>query len=334
MLILYPKMKMKAAIYTHYGPPEVVSIGEVSIPTIKHDEILVQVVSSTVNRTDAGFRSAGYFISRFWSGLFRPKFKTLGCTFSGTVDKTGELVARFKPGDAVFGFNDQQFGGHAEYTVQKAEGPMAKVPVNISLHEAAAIPEGANYALVNLRAAKVGNGSKVLVYGATGAIGSAAVQLVKSMGAWVTAVCATPYVGLVKTLGADKVVDYLTEDFTKTGLQYDLVFDAVGKTSFGVCKSILKPKGIYISTELGKGGQNVFLAIWGSMFKNQKRVLFPIPTFSKEDMEWLADKVKIGAFKPVIDRSYKLEEIVEAYRYVEQGQKVGNVLLEIRKEVA
>jgi NADPH:quinone reductase-like Zn-dependent oxidoreductase len=155
------------------------------------------------------------------------------------------------------------------------------------------------------------------------------VQLAKSMGATVTAVCATPYVGLIQSLGADKLVDYLTEDFTQTDVRYDFIFDAVGKSSFGVCKPILKPKGIYISTELGKNSQNVWLAIWGSIFKNGKRVLFPIPTFSKGDMEWLAHKVETGAFKPLIDRSYPLDEIVEAYRYVETGQKIGNVLLKI-----
>lgn len=320
---------MKAAIHTQYGPPDVVSIKEVPIPMINSDEILIRVTASTVNRTDAGFRSAAYFISRFWSGLFRPKYQILGCTFSGIVEKAGELVTRFRTGDAVFGFDDQQFGGHAEYTVKKNEGPIAKVPGNIPIPEAAAIPEGANYALVNIRAAKVVAGQHVLVNGATGAIGSAAVQLLKYFGAHVTAVCATPYVPLVKSLGADRVVDYLTEDFTKTGLQYDFVFDAVGKSSFGVCKRMLKPKGIYISTELGRGSENVFLAIWGSIFKNRKRVLFPIPTFSKEDMEWLAERVAAGDFKPVIDRSYRLHEIVEAYHYVETGMKVGNVLLDV-----
>jgi NADPH:quinone reductase-like Zn-dependent oxidoreductase len=214
---------MKSAIHTRYGPPDVVKILEVPVPEPKSDEILIKVTASTVNRTDSGFRSAEYFISRFWSGLFRPKYQILGCTFSGIIEKVGASVTRFKSGDAIFGFNDQQFGGHAEYTVQKAEGPVAKAPENISLTEAAAIPEGANYALVNIRAAKVVAGQHVLVYGATGAIGSAAVQLLKFFGAHVTAVCATPYVSLIKSLGADKVVDYINEDFTKTGLQYDFV---------------------------------------------------------------------------------------------------------------
>lgn len=323
---------MEAAIYKQYGPPEVVQVIEVPVPLPKHDEIRIKVIASTVNRTDAGFRSAAYFISRFWSGLFKPKYPILGCTFSGVVEKVGDDVTRFKAGNAVFGFNDQTFGGHAEYTVQKAEGPVALVPSNISLEEAAAIPEGSNYALVIIRAARVQADSQVLVYGATGAIGSAAVQLAKSMGASVTAVCATPHVALVQSLGADKVVDYLTEDFTQSDLQYDFVFDAVGKSSFGACKPLLKPKGIYISTELGKNSENVFLAIWHGIFKNGKRVLFPIPTFSKEDMEWLAQKVKTGAFKPLIDRSYPLDEIVEAYRYVETGQKIGNVLLKLSDE--
>jgi len=320
---------MLAAVHTEYGSPEVVQIKEVPIPIPKQGEVLIKVIASTVNRTDCGFRSAEYFVSRFWSGLFKPRFQVLGCTYSGVVESIGSGVTKFKPGDVVFGFNDQLFGGHAEFTTQKAEGPVAMVPPNISQAEAAAIPEGANYALVNIRAAKVRAGQHVLVYGATGAIGSAAVQLLKFFGAHVTAVCATPHVALVQSLGADRVVDYLTEDFTRTGIKYDFVFDAVGKTSFGVCKKILRPKGLYISTELGKGGQNVFLAIWGGLFKNQRRVLFPIPTFCKEDMEWLADKVANGDFKPVIDRSYRLFDIVKAYRYVEKGQKIGNVILQI-----
>lgn len=320
---------MQAAVHTEYGSPEVVQIKDVHTPIPKQGEVLIKVIASTVNQTDCGFRSAEYFVSRFWSGLFKPRFQVLGCTYSGVVESIGSGVTRFKPGDVVFGFNDQQFGGHAEFTTQKAEGPVALVPANISLEEAAAIPEGANYALVNIRAAKVRAGQHVLVYGATGAIGSAAVQLFKFFGAHVTAVCATPHVALVQSLGADRVVDYLTDDFTRTGLKYDFVFDAVGKTSFGVCKKILRHKGLYISTELGKGGQNVFLAIWGGLFKNQRRVLFPIPTFCKEDMEWLADRVANGDFKPVIDRSYRLFDIVNAYRYVEKGQKIGNVILQI-----
>jgi NADPH:quinone reductase-like Zn-dependent oxidoreductase len=168
------------------------------------------------------------------------------------------------------------------------------------LEEAAAIAEGANYALVNIRASKVCARQHVLVYGATGAIGSAAVQLLKFFGAHVTAVCATSHVNLVQSLGAERVADYLTEDFTRTGLKYDFVFDAVGKASFGVCKKILRPKGLYISTELVKGGQNIFLVIWVGLFKNQRRVLFPIPTFCKADMEWLAYRVANGDFKPVI----------------------------------
>jgi NADPH:quinone reductase-like Zn-dependent oxidoreductase len=253
----------------------------------------------------------------------------LGCTYSGVVVTVGSTVTRFKAGDAVFGFNDQQFGGHAEYTVQKAEGSIALIPFNINIALAAAIAEGANYALVNLRAAKVQEGTKVLIYGATGAIGSAAVQLANALGAVVTAVCATPHVALVQSLGADKVIDYLKEDFTASKMHYDFVFDAVGKTSFGVCKKILKPQGKYISTEPGKAGQNVFLAIMGSFFKNGRRVLFPIPAFCKADMEWLAEKVANEKFSPVIDRTYPLNNIVDAYRYVEKGQKIGNVLLQI-----
>lgn len=318
---------MQAAVYRKYGPPEVVSIEEMPIPEPGVNEILIQVVASTVNRTDAGFRSASYFVSRFWSGLLRPRFPVLGCTFSGIVAEVGAGVNRFSVGDFVFGFNDQKFGGHAAFTVQHADGPIAHVPKGIPLDEAAAIPEGANYALVILRAAKVQPGQHVLVYGASGAIGSAAIQLLRAFGAITTAVCPTHFVAKAHTLGVHQVIDYEKEEFTSTHQPYDLVFDAVGKSSFGTCKALLKPQGLYISTELGKGSQNVFLTIWGRIFKNRKRVLFPIPTFSKEDMEWLAAQVKQGIFYPVVDRRYPLAQIVEAYHYVETGQKVGNVLL-------
>lgn len=321
---------MKAIIYSKYGPPEVARLTEVARPSPKDNEILLKVYSSTVNRTDSGFRSAEYFISRFWSGLFQPKHKILGCEFSGVVEAVGKYVTAFRNGDKVFGFNDKTFGGHGEYLTIAENDAVINMPENMSFDEAAAITEGSHYALVNIRAAKVERGQKVLVYGATGAIGSAAVQLLKHFGAIVTAVCNTKNVDLVRSLGADTVIDYQTQDFTKTEDKFAFIFDAVGKSSFGKCKPLLTENGIYISTEFGKNAENILFALttplWGG-----KRLLFPIPSITKQDIIFLKELVEKGEFKPVIDRFYTLGQIVDAYRYVESGQKTGNVILKIRE---
>lgn len=319
---------MKAIIHKKYGPPEVVKLLEVEDPIPKDDEVLVKVFASTVNRTDCGFRSAEYFISRFWSGLLRPKYKTLGCEYAGEVEEIGKNVTTFKKGDRVFGYNDSKFGGHAEYLTVAENDAITLIPTNLTYVEAAPITEGAHYALCNIRASKVRSGQKALVYGATGAIGSAAVQLLKYFGVNVVAVCNTKNVALVKSLGADIVIDYQTQDFTKTEQKFDFVFDAVGKSSFGICKPLMNDKGVYISTELGKNAENIFLALATPIFKG-KRVLFPIPTIKKEDVKFLEELIEKGKYRPIIDRTYKLEDIVEAYKYVETGQKTGNVVIRI-----
>ncbi len=319
---------MKAIIHTQYGPPEVAQLKDIPKPMPKENELLVKVYASTVNRTDSGFRSAEYFISRFWSGLFKPKQQTLGSEFSGIVEAVGAQVTDFKVGNKVFGFNDQQFGGHAEYLTIAASAGVALMPDNVNFETAAAISEGAHYALVDIYAAKVSAGQQVMVYGATGAIGSAAVQLLKHFGAVVTAVCNTKNVELVKSLGANVVIDYQTQNYKQVNQKFDLIFDAVGKSSFGECKPLLKEKGIYISTELGKNGENILYALT-SKFSSGKKLLFPIPITKKEDIEFLRDLVQQNKFKPVIDRTYALEQIVEAYKYVESGQKTGNVIIKI-----
>jgi NADPH:quinone reductase-like Zn-dependent oxidoreductase len=319
---------MRASVNTIYGPPEVVSIQQLEVPAPGEHEVLIRVQATTVNRTDCGFRSAEYFISRFFSGLLRPKNKTLGCEFAGIVEVCGGQVSRFAVGDKVFGFNDSRFGAHAEYMLMEEEGAMATLPEGLSFEQAAPICEGAHYALGNIRAAKVSSGQQVLVYGATGAIGSAAVQLLKHFGAQVTAVCGSRHVRLVQSLGADRVIDYQKEDFTKAGDGYDFIFDAVGKSSFAQCKPLLNPKGIYISTELGKHSANIFLALT-TPFLGGKRVLFPLPSISQEDVLFLKGLVEVGKFRPLIDRQYPLERIVDAYRYVETGQKVGNVVISL-----
>lgn len=319
---------MKAIVHTQYGPPEVAQLKEVPRPIPKDNEVLVKVHASTVNRTDAGFRSAEYFISRFWSGLLRPKHQVLGCEFAGTVEEIGKNVSEFKKGDKVFGYNDQTWGGHGEYLTIAEKDAITFLPHNLSFDEAAPITEGAHYALEDIRASKIGKGQQALVYGATGAIGSAAVQLLKHFGVNVTAVCNTKNVELVKFLGADVVIDYQTQDFTRTENKFHFIFDAVGKSSFGECKPLLTEKGIYISTELGKNAENVFLALTTPL-RGGKKVLFPMPTIDKADVIFLKELVEKGAFKPVIDRTYSLDQITEAYRYVESGQKTGNVVLKI-----
>lgn len=317
---------MKAALHFKYGPPEVVQVMDIPKPEPKENELLIKVFATTVNRTDCGFRSAEYFVSRFFSGLFKPNDKILGSEFAGVVEAIGNSVTAFKVGDKVFGFNDVTFGGHAEYLAIKETASIATIPEGLSFETAAAITEGGHYALCDIRAAKVKPGDNVMVYGATGAIGSAAVQLLKHFKAQVTAVCNTKNVALVKSLCADTVIDYQTEDFTKTTQQFDFIFDAVGKSSFAQCKPLLKPKGIYISTEPGKNGDNIWKALLTPL-TGGKRVLFPLPTISKSDVEFLKQLVENGEFKPVLDKHYSLDQIVEAHRYVESQQKTGNVII-------
>ncbi len=319
---------MKAAVNKSYGPPEVVRIEEVDKPVPASNEILIKVRATTVNRTDCGFRSAEYFVSRFFSGLLRPKNPTLGNEFAGEIEAVGTEVKLFQPGDKVFGYNDTRFGAHAEYMVTPEDGPVTTIPDNLTFDVAAAVTEGGHYALCDIRAAKIGSGQNVLINGATGAIGSAAVQIVKSLGATVTAVCSTENVELVKSIGADIVIDYTKEDFTSIDQKYDMVFDAVGKSSFGKCRRLLKDKGIYISTELGYLMQNPLLALVTPLLGG-KKVLFPIPTINKGDVIYLRNLVESGQYRPLIDRHYTLDQIVEAYRYVETGRKTGNVIIRL-----
>lgn len=319
---------MKAVVYKKYGPPEVAQLSDIPKPAPHDNELLIKVYASTVNRTDAGFRSAEYFISWFWTGLFRPKYQVLGNEFAGAVEAVGKQVSLFKVGDRVFGFNDKTCGGHGEYLTITETDAVTTIPESYNFYEAAPLTEGAHYALVDIRASKIKSGQHAMVYGATGAIGSAAVQLLKYFGVHVTAVSNTKNVELVKSLGADVVIDYQTEDFTNTNTKFDFIFDAVGKSSFGQCKPLLNAKGVYISTELGKNAENVWLAMITSYF-GEKKVLFPLPTITKSDVEFLRDLAANGKFKPVIDRHYTLQQITEAYTYVESGRKTGNVVIKV-----
>ncbi|MEP7192838.1 MAG: NAD(P)-dependent alcohol dehydrogenase [Actinomycetota bacterium] len=319
---------MKAAVHTRYGRPDVVRISEVEAPTPKDNEVLVKVHATTVNRTDCACRAAKPFFMRFFTGLIRPRATVLGNEFSGAVAAVGGGVTAFKVRDRVFGYNEGPFGAHAEYMVIPEDGSLATMPAHMTYEAAAPSTEGSHYALSHIRAAKIRSGQDVLVYGATGAIGSAAVQLLKSLGANVTAVCDTDNVELVRGLGAERVIDYTAEDFTKVDQAYDVVLDSVGKTSFSKCKRLLKPDGIYISSELGPLAQNPFLALIAPLHGG-KKVLFPIPKHDQEMIGYFRELLESGEFRPVIDRTYPLDQIVQAYTYVETGQKTGNVVISL-----
>jgi NADPH:quinone reductase-like Zn-dependent oxidoreductase len=321
---------MKAAVRRRYGPPEVVLISEVDKPLIRDNEVLVKVHATTVNRTDCACRAARPFFMRFFTGLIRPRATVLGNEFAGVVEAVGSGVRSFAVGDKVFGYNEGPFGAHAEYMSIPEDGSLATMPANVTYQEAAPSTEGSHYALSHIRAAKIHSGQHVLVYGATGAIGSAAVQLLKSLGASVTAVCGTGHLELVRGLGADRVIDYTAGDFTRDEQKYDVILDSVGKSSFSRCKRLLKPDGIYISSELGPLAQNPFLALIAPL-QGGKKVMFPIPKHDQLMVRYVKELIESGDFKPVIDRTYPLDQIVDAYRYVETGQKTGNVVISLER---
>jgi NADPH:quinone reductase-like Zn-dependent oxidoreductase len=306
----------------------VVRISEVEKPTAKDNEVFVKVHATTVNRTDCGFRAAKPFIVRFFSGLIRPRVRVLGNEFAGVVEAVGRGVTSFRVGDRVFGYSEDLFGAHAEYMTVPEAGSLATIPANVTFEEAAPSTEGSHYALSFIRTAKIQSGQDVLVHGATGAIGSAAVQLLKSLGANVTATCDTASVELVRGLGADRVIDHTAQDFTKDEQRYDVVLDAVGKSSFGRCRRLLKPGGTYLSSDLGPLSQNPILALVTPLL-GRKKVLFPIPKQDQEMIRHFGELIESGQFKPLIDRRYPLDQIVEAYRYVETGRKIGNVVISV-----
>ncbi len=320
---------MKAAVHTRYGPPEVVRITDVKRPAPRDNEVLVRVRATTVNRTDCATRAARPFFARAVTGLLRPKATVLGCEFAGEVEAIGSSVTSFELGDRVFGYCEGPFGAHAEYMTIPEHGSIATMPANSSFEEIAPAFEGSHYALAYIRGTKIGSGHDVLVNGATGAIGSAAVQLAKSLGANVTAVCATEHMALVEGLGADRVIDYTVEDFTMDEQRYDVVLDMVGKSTFGRCRRLSKPGGIYAPSDLGPMWQNPILMLVTRLFRG-KRVMMPFPRHDGEMMKYFRGLIESGAFKPVIDeRRYRLDDIVEAYRYVETGQKIGNVVISV-----
>ena len=324
---------MKAVVYDRYGPPDVLRLEDVERPVPKEDEVLVKIHATTVNRADVHTREANRrsglaasVLSRLISGLRRPRHRILGREFAGEVVAVGAAVSEFAVGDRVFGLGGLTFGAHAEFMCIRENARIAHMPAGMSFEEAAPICDGALNALMCLKEADVRKGRRILIYGASGAIGTAGVQLARYFGADVTAVCGTKNLELVKSLGADRVIDYTKEDFTKNGQTYDVIFDAVGKRSFKQCRDSLEPGGLYLPTD---GAVNILLALMPSR-KGAKRVVFQLPPRQpKKDVLFLKELIEAGKFRPVIDRTYPLEDVIEATRYVETEQKVGNVVLTI-----
>ena len=317
---------MRAVVHDRYGPPEVLHIEEVERPVPKDDDVLIRIHATTVNRSDCALRAAEPFFSRFLTGIRRPRQRILGSEFAGVVEVAGPAVTEFKNGDTVFGMKPWKFGAHAEFIAVQESGPLAHMPDGTPFEEAAAVCDGAILALNCLRPGKVRTGQSVLVYGASGSMGTAGVQLATAFGAHVTAVCTTRNFDLVRSLGADEVIDYTQEDFTKNGRTYDVIFDAVGKQSFAGCKASLKPGGVYLPTD---GLRNLALAAWTSRIGDRKVVFDLPPKFTKKDVLFLKGLMEAGGYRAVIDRRYPLEQVVEATKYVELHQKVGNVVLTV-----
>jgi NADPH:quinone reductase-like Zn-dependent oxidoreductase len=316
-----PTDSMKAAVHDRYGPPDVLRLEEVERPVPGSDEVLVEVRATTVNRTDTHMRAARPFLWRFMLGLRRPKRRVLGLEFAGEVAAVGASVTEFEVGDRVFGMRS---GSHAEYVCVREAGVLAHIPAGMSFEEATAVCDGGTQALAPLTRAGVGENTRLLVYGASGSCGTAAVQLAKHhLGAHVTAVCNTKNVELVRSLGADEVIDYLRDDFTKNGETYDVILDAVGKHSFFRSRGSLTARGLFLATD---GLHNFPLALVTSRIGDRK-VVFTIARPTKQDARLLKRLVEAGEYRPVIDRTQPFEEIVEAHRYVDTLQKTGNVVL-------
>lgn len=311
---------MRAVTYGRYGPPEVLRLRDVERPTPKDDEALVRVRATSATRSDCGRRSAEYFVSRLLLGIFRPREGTIGLEFAGEVESVGKAVTELVVGDPVFGIGS---GTNAEYVCVEESEPVARIPDGMTFEEAASVADGALSAMSLLRQAGVETGDRVLVYGASGSIGVGGVQVAKHLGAHVTAVCNTPNVDLVRSLGADEVIDYLKDDFTRNGETYDVVFDAVGKHAFLRCRRSVASDGTYITTDPGLMWHDAVVALIS------RRARLGIVRYEKHDLLTLAELLQAGAYRPVIDRTYPLEAVVEAHRYVETHQKTGSVVLTV-----
>lgn len=318
---------MKAIVYTEYGSPEVLQPKEVKKPLPKVDEILVKIKATAVNSGDVRLRKADPFAVRLVFGLFKPKINILGVVFSGEIESIGSGVQLFKVGDEVFGHTDMSFGTYAEYKCISENGSMALKPDTISHREAAVIPFGGVTALHFLKKASIQQGQKVLIVGASGAVGTAAVQLAKHFGAIVTGVCGTANVDLVKSLGADKVIDYSIEDFTTNEEMYDVIYDTVNKMSISKSLKCLHKEGVLIlGASLLKETLN---GVWISLTRRRK-VLAGMISHKAEDVIFLKQLIEAGQLIPVIDKIFSLEQMAEAHAYVEKGHKKGNVAIELK----
>jgi len=318
---------MKAAVSTRYGSPDVLVVREVEKPQPKPNEILIRVHATTVNRTDVGMLRPHPFFARLFIGLLKPKRTVLGLDFAGVIETVGENATMFRPGERVFGMSPDLFGAHAYYLCLPETAPIAVMPEGLA-YEEAVVCEGAWYADTYLKRFAVTPGQSILIYGASGAIGIAAVQLAKSYGANVTAVAATRHLDRIQSLGADRVIDYTVQDFTQIDETFDFVLDAVGKSSYFKCRRLLKPDGVFAATDLGPWGQNVWLALWSSI-SGRKRVVFPMPKSGKAVVEFVRQRLEAGDLRAVIDRTYPLADIADAYRYVETEQKTGIVAISV-----
>lgn len=316
---------MKAITCERYGPPEVLQLKDVERPDPKPDEIRIKVHATTVTRTDCGFRSAQpYFFARLFTGLLAPRRQTPGMEVAGEVDAIGANVTDFHVADRVFGIS--LFGAYAEFVCVRGTDPITQMPAGLAFNHAAAVCDGGCTALSCLRQAGVRDGTHILIYGASGSIGTASVQIARHLGAVVTAVCGTKNVDLVRSLGATEVIDYQRDDFTTNGKTYDVIFDAVGKHSYRRCGRSLKPGGTFMTTDLGFMWHLPVLMLWTKVV-GDKRATIGLAQYKKDDVVFLKELVERGQYRPVIDRSYPLDRVVEATRYVESGQKTGNVVL-------
>ncbi|QTN01098.1 zinc-binding dehydrogenase [Sediminibacillus dalangtanensis] len=324
---------MKAISYQKYGSPEVLQLKEVEKPVPKEKEILVKVKATTVTVADIRARSFTvplpvWLLARIALGVRHPKKEILGMELAGEVESVGKEVKRFKEGDQIFAASLVDFGAYAEYKCLPEDGSVSIKPNNLTFEEAAAIPIGARTALFHLRKANIQSGQKVLVYGASGSVGSYAVQIAKYLGAIVTGVCSTTNVDMVKSLGADKVIDYTTEDFSSMGETYDVIFEAVDKSSFSACMKSLKKEGTYINVAVSLPRGRM---LWTQLTSGRKIILGKNSPENPEALSFLKELVEAGDLKVVIDRYYALEEIVEAHRYVERGHKKGNVVINMER---
>jgi NADPH:quinone reductase-like Zn-dependent oxidoreductase len=319
--------KMKACLRRRYGSPNQIKIENIEKPIPKENEVLIRVHATTVNRTDCANLTAKPFIMRFVLGLFKPRKIILGTDFAGEVIALGKNVKSFRIGNKVFGFNDTGSESQTEYLTTTAEN-LFLIPKMIDYKEAATSLEGAHYAYTFIHKVNIKSGQKILINGATGGIGSALLQFVRTYDVKIAATCNTKNIKRIQSLGTDKIYDYTKEDFTKDNDKYDFIFDAVGKSTFGKCKSLLTENGVYISSELGPYSQNVLYAVSSSIF-GSKKVIFPIPYSKRITIPYIINMLENGKFKPIIDREYLLEDIVQAYEYVLTGEKTGNVIINV-----